>query len=99
MVNLQVKTSYKKVSSWIVGKNYKQWHGDYNYYVFVRYYNEKYEAFLESSENVIKQVNNNVEQLKKRGLKDWLCWRLPRKSSPIQKVQWRMFSRFKHLKS
>jgi len=53
MANLQVKTSHKKKTSWIIGDNYKQWLDDNNYYVFVRYYDEKFEAFLESSENVV----------------------------------------------
>lgn len=99
LANLQVKTSSNKVSSWIVGSNYKQWHNDNNYYVFVRYDGEKFEAFLESSENVIQNINDNIERSRKRGLRDFApCWHLPRKRLPAQKLQWRMLSRFKQLR-
>jgi hypothetical protein len=99
LANVQVKTSSKKVSFWPISKNYKDWNGNNNYYVFVRYYDEKFEAFFESSDNVISQVHVKREQAKKRGAKEWApCWYLPRRTSmPIQKLQWRMLSRFKKL--
>ncbi|MFI4919728.1 MAG: hypothetical protein ACHP65_09255 [Legionellales bacterium] len=99
LANLQIKTSHKKVSSWIVGADYERWYGDNNHYVFVRYYYEKFEAFLESSENVIQQVKQTIELDRRRGVKDWVPrWHLPRKELPTQKLQWRLFSRFKQLK-
>ncbi len=95
MASLQVKTASRKVSSWIVSNNYQHWHGDGNYYIFVRYFNEKFEVFFESSENVIQRVNKYVRHSKKRGLKDWAPrWNLDRDPFPMQKVQWRKFFNF-----
>jgi hypothetical protein len=101
MANLQVKTSHKKKTSWIIGDKYKQWLADNNYYVFVRYYDERFEAFLESSENVVRQVTGNIERQRKGNLKEWQpCWHLPRvplSSQRLQWRQWRLFSRFRQL--
>jgi hypothetical protein len=81
-----------------VGDKYNQWHNDKNYYVFVRYYNENFEAFLESSENVIQHVNESIDRSRKRSGKDWVpCWHLPQTSLPVQKLQWQMLSKFKQL--
>lgn len=77
--NLQVKTSRSKVSFWPIGKHYDTWSGAHNFYVFVRYLkNEmRFEAFLESSDNVAKQVATRVAEERKRELKEWApCWYL-----------------------
>jgi hypothetical protein len=96
LANLQVKTRAKKVSSWPISKHYKDWNGKNDYYVFVRYVNEKFEAFLEPANRVIKDVNAIQEEDKKRGLAEWTpCWHLPKDAGmPKSQSRWRLFSRF-----
>jgi hypothetical protein len=96
LANLQVKTSSRKVSHWIINKNYQDWNGKNDYYVFVRYDGEKFEAFLESAYHVIKDVDAKQEEKKKRGLAKWApCWYLPKGSEKSKaKSLWRILSRF-----
>ncbi len=90
--NIQVKTSSRKKSFWPIGKNYKKWNGKYDYYVFVRYYDEKFEAFIESAERVINDVDIRLKEEKKRGVKEWAPrWYLPRNMKDY-KNKWRYFS-------
>jgi len=91
--NLQVKTSRSKVSFWPIGSNYNAWRNLHNFYVFVRYLkNEtRFEAFLESSENVAKQVTTRITKEKERGLKEWApCWYLQGEEDRL-KQQWLEF--------
>jgi len=100
--NLQVKTSAKKVSFWPISEHYQDWNGKNDYYVFVRYVdNEKFEAFLEPAYRVIKDVDDVVEDTRKRGLAKWApCWYLPKTAGiPKAQLRWRFFSRFHRLPS
>lgn len=79
---------------WCFGRRGQDWNGKNDYYVFVRYYDEQFEAFIESAEKVIKDVNARLKEEKKRGVKEWAPrWYL---SSNIKKhkYKWRAFSRF-----
>ncbi len=97
LANLQVKTSSRKVPFWPIGKSYTEWAGENDYYIFVRYYDEHFEAFLESGKNVIQQVADKQKEARTRGLVEWApCWNLPKKPI-IPKLQWRFFSRFHRL--
>jgi hypothetical protein len=100
LANLQVKTSAKKVSFWPISEHYEDWNGKNDYYVFVRYVgNEKFEAFLEPANRVIKDVNAVQEEEKKRGLVKWApCWYLPKDAGiPRSQLRRRFFSRFHRL--
>lgn len=48
-------------------------------YVFLRYRQdkEKFEAFLENADAVVKQIRDNLEEDRKLGRKDFPCWGLP----------------------
>lgn len=99
LANLQVKTSSRKVSFWPIGKHYQDWTGENDYYIFVRYYDERFEAYLESARNVIHQVKDKQRESRERKLAEWApCWYLPKgKKAIIPKIQWRFFSRFHRL--
>ena len=95
--NLQVKTSSRKVSHWPIGNDYENWNGKNNYYVFVRYDAEQFEAFMASAEIVIQEVRSKQKEFRKRELKRWApCWYLPHDKMKT-KMQWRLFSRFRQL--
>ena len=99
LANLQVKASSKKVTHWPIGKAYRDWNGENDYYIFVRYYDERFEAYLESAQNVILQVTNKQKEARKRGLAEWApCWYLPKTDKiPKPKIQWRFYSMFHRL--
>jgi hypothetical protein len=99
LANLQVKTSSKKVTFWPIGKTYRAWNGENDYYIFVRYYDEQFEAFLESAQNVILQVTRRQKEARKRGLREWApCWHLPHKDRVSKpKLQWRYLAKFHQL--
>jgi hypothetical protein len=91
--NIQVKTSRSRVNFWPIGNNCDKWNGPNNYYVFVRYLKDsrRFEAFLESSALVIKQVAKRVADEKARGLKPWSpCWYLDGEEDRLR-LQWQEF--------
>lgn len=95
--NLQVKTSRSKVSFWPISKNFEDWIGPNNYYVFLRYIkNEsRFEIFLETSSRVAAQVRVRIEAEKERGLKEWApCWYLEGEDERL-KQQWLEFGKDK----
>ena len=71
--NLQVKSSRSRVGFWPIGKKYKDWVGNNNFYVFVRYNpsTRTLEGFLASSEEVALSVVQSRKEEKQRGLKEW----------------------------
>ena len=92
--NLQVKTSQNKVAFWPVGTTYDQWLGENNYYVFVRLLPKEagFEAFLETSNIVAKQIQAGIDTTRAQGLKDWTpCWSLPKGKIDVERLQcqWR----------
>ena len=98
LANRQVKTSSNKVSFWPVGKDYKKWNSKQDYYVFVRYYDEHFEAFLAPAKQVIEEVDKCVKDSEKQGYKPWApCWYLPKINGKIniEKIKWRMLSKFR----
>ena len=48
---------------------------------------ERFEAFLESGSNVAKQVQENLQDDRKRGLKDFPYWGLPSEAKEIEKLR------------
>ena len=96
LANLQVKTSSKKASFWIIGKDFNEWKGKKDAYIFVRYYDEKFEAFFAPASQVIKEANECLKNGLKKGNKAWApCWYLPKNN--IAKIRWRMLSKFRTL--
>jgi hypothetical protein len=93
--NLQVKTSRSKVCFWPVGKNYKSWCEENNFYVFVRYLKgeRRFEAFLESAKQVAEHLTIRMANEKERGLKAWApCWFLQGEEERLRR-QWFEFGR------
>lgn len=84
---LQVKTSGKVKT---FQEDRRQWWptstpdnclvGPNAFYVFLRYRQdkEKFEAFLENADAVVKQIRDNLEQDHKLGHKVFPCWGLPK---------------------
>ncbi len=98
--NLQVKTSKDNVNFWPLGQGYKRWQGEKNFYVFVRYLKRegRFEAVLESANQVAKDVEAAVEESRQRGNKDWApWWPLPKDASERERVrrQWLEFGQNK----
>lgn len=96
--NLQIKTSQRKVTFWPISAHFQQWRGQNNFYVFVRFLaNEsRFEAFLESADLVVQQVQADTEKFRARGLKDWApCWALPKYEKECERMrhQWREFGK------
>lgn len=87
--NLQVKTSLKEVDFWPTSLPEKCLRGPRSFYVFLRYLREgkKFEAFLESAGEVSKQVKKNLEDYKKRKLKEFAYWALPSTSREIEQLR------------
>ena len=85
---LQVKTSLKKVKFWPVSRPEKCLKGPRSFYVFLRFLQDKnkFEAFVESGDEVIKQVQENLEDYKKRGKKEFTYWVLHSNDSDVQKL-------------
>ncbi len=85
---LQVKTSLKKVKFWPVSRPEKCLKGPRSFYVFLRFLQEedRFEVFIESDNEVIKQVRENLENYKKRGRKEFAYWILPSSDSDIRKL-------------
>ena len=77
--NLQVKTASTNRGYWPTSGPERCLKGPRSFYVFVQYLpdEERFEAFLESSSNVVKQVQENLLDDQKRGLKDFPYWWLP----------------------
>ena len=87
--NLQVKTRSSKEDYWPTSKPERCLKGPRSFYVFVRYLpdEERFEAFLESGSNVAQQVQENLLDDQKRGLKDFPYWWLP--SEEEQEKLWK----------
>ena len=77
--NLQVKTRSSKADYWPTSRPERCLKGPRSFYVFVRYLpdEERFEAFLESGSNVAKQVQNNLLDDQKEGLKYFPYWWVP----------------------
>lgn len=94
--NLQVKTSKHKVTFWPIGTNCQSWRGAHNYYVFVRFLKKerRFEAFLESADQVARDAARAAQEAEERGNKPWApWWPLPREASGVERVrrQWLEF--------
>ena len=91
--NLQVKSSRSRVSFWPVGKKYDNWVGPNNYYVFVRYDQNKkrFEAFLASSADVARLVTQGREMEKQKGLKEWAPCFYPKGELDLLAARWNAF--------
>ena len=87
--NLQVKTAGLKRNHWPTSQPERCLKGPRSFYVFVRYLpdEERFEAFLESGSNVAKQVQENLLDDQKRGLKYFPCWRLPSSAEEEEKLR------------
>jgi hypothetical protein len=87
--SLQVKTSLKKVDFWPTSRPERCLRGQCSFYVFLRFLLERnrFEAFLESGDNVAKQVKENLEDYKERGRKEFTYWALPSSDSEIQRLR------------
>ena len=77
--NLQVKTVSCKRDYWPTSGPEKCIKGPRSFYVFVQYLpsEEKFEAFLESGDNVAKQVQKNLLDDQNQGRKYFPFWGLP----------------------
>jgi len=93
--NLQVKSSRSHVGFWPIGKKYKDWVGENNYYVFVRYNptTRALEAFLACSEEVRRMVAKALEREKQKGLKEWAPCFYPKGDLDRLKAQWDGFGK------
>ena len=91
--NLQIKTRSSKADYWPTSRPERCLKGPRSFYVFVRYLpaEDKFEAFLESGSNVAKQVQENLLDCQKQGLKEFPCWWLPSEAKEKEKLQkkWR----------
>jgi len=87
--SIQVKTSLKKVDFWLTSRPEKCLTGPCSFYVFLRYLPEekRFEAFLESGDEVAKQVRKNLKDYKKRGRKEFTYWTLPSTESKIEELR------------
>ena len=87
--NLQVKTRSSKEDYWPTSRPERCIKGSHSFYVFVRYLadEERFEAFLESGSNVAKQVQENLLDYQKQGLKDFTFWELPSKAKEKEKLR------------
>lgn len=93
--NLQVKTSRSRVTFWPIGKNYAEWVGPNNLYVFLRFDKKlgRFEFFLESSEGVARNCEAGAKREKEKGLKEWAPCFYPRDGFDRLKAQWEEFGR------
>ena len=87
--SLQVKTASMKRDYWPTSGPERCLKGGRSFYVFVRYLpdEKRFEAFLESGSNVAKQVQENLLDYRKQGLKDFTYWQLPSAAKEIEKLQ------------
>ena len=87
--SLQVKTASMKRDYWPTSGPERCLKGSRSFYVFVRYLpdEKRFEAFLESGSNVAKQVQENLLDYRKQGLKDFTYWQLPSAAKEIEKLQ------------
>jgi hypothetical protein len=91
--SLQVKTSLKLVKFWPMSTPAKCLRGAHSFYVFLRYHREasSFEAFLESGDRVVQQVEANIQDYRNRGRKEFPYWQLPRSEEGIESLRkaWR----------
>ena len=89
LASLQVKTSLSKTKFWPTSRPEKCVRGPRVFYVFLRYLKaeNRFEAFLESSEEVVKQVQRNQEDYERRGLKEFPYWELPRTPEGVEELR------------
>ncbi len=87
--NLQVKTRSSKADYWPTSGPERCLKGSRSFYVFVRYLldEKRFEAFLESGSNVARQVQENLLDCRKQGLKDFTYWELPSAAKEIEKLR------------
>ena len=87
--NLQVKTRSSEEDYWPTSRPERCLKGPRSFYVFVRYLpdEKRFEAFLESGSNVAKQVQENLQDDQKRGLKEFPYWGLPSAAKEIEKLR------------
>jgi len=88
--SLQVKTrSSKEDFYWPTSRPERCLKGPRSFYVFVRRLpdEERSEAFLESSSNVTKQVQENLKNNREKGRKDFNYWQLPSTAEKIEKLR------------
>ena len=87
--NLQIKTASKKARFWLTSRPEGCLKGPRSFYVFVHYLpdEERFEAFLESGGNVAKQVQENLQDDQKRGLKEFTHWKLPSEAEEKEKLR------------
>jgi len=89
LASLQVKTSLGKTSSWLT---YRPLQGPRVFYVFLRYIKseKRFEGFLESSEEVAKQVRRNLRRdYQRRGRKGFSVWKLPSSPEGVEQLRQR----------
>ncbi len=87
--NLQVKTASYRRNHWPTSGPERCLKGSRSFYVFVRYLpdEKRFEAFLESGSNVAKQVQENLLDYRKQGLKDFTYWELPSGAKEREKLR------------
>jgi len=87
--SLQVKTASMKRDYWPTSGPERCLKGQRSFYVFVQYLpdEKRFEAFLESGSNVAKQVQENLQDDQKRGLKYFPYWGLPSAAKDIEKLR------------
>ena len=93
--NLQVKCSRSRVSFWLISKEFGDWVGKNNYYVFVRYCPNEggLEAFLVSSREVVRNAGQGLEYAKHKGAKWVPCFNPKNEDLNGLKDQWDQFGR------
>lgn len=86
---LQVKTASYRRSYWPTSEPERCLKGSRSFYVFMRYLpdEKRFEAFLESGDNVAKQVQENLLNYQKQGLKKFTYWELPSEAKEVEKLQ------------
>lgn len=69
----------QKVTFWPTSRPERCIKGANAFYVFLRYLprEETFEAFLESGDEVVRQVTENWQDHMRRGRKEFPYWRLP----------------------
>ena len=74
---------------WPVSKPDKCLRGPNAFYVFVRWREDlkQFEAFLDSADAVVEQIQDNLVEERRLGHKDFPCWGLPSEAKEIEKLR------------
>jgi len=93
MVSLQVKASGKKVKFWPAPNHDKVLDGKNCFYVFLRYIksDENFEAFLVSGAEVKKQVKENADYYRKKGMKEFPYFEVYKEDEGVYQKDWLEF--------